>query len=610
MNKDSVKTKFLFDLSSEYYFLKDNKKSLKVSWDAYHNAQELQDSFSMGRALYYIGDCFEDFQKDSAYYYYKQSEKLFRLLKNDDRIAKVLYNKAYILFYEGNYVESEIEVFKALNCLKNTQNLVYEYRCYSLQGMNHLELNEYSKSLDYFEKAKGVLQRMNLKGFDERLYMEYYVSTAIQHSVTKEREGKFVEAIAELERLLTIENITSYTKQYTAILGNLAYLKLKVGDYLNSKRYFTESILLAKANTDSQGLLYKLLDFGEYHLETKDTVAAIRNFKEALDLSKSLNSGKEVLKALDFLSIADINNALHYKEEHIRVNDSIVKQQRENREKFTRIEYETHRIEGENRSLTQAKLSLLLAIALLVILFLILGILYYLRTKKKEIRLLELKNNADKELYDLLNDFQIEIATAKRREQERISKELHDGIMNQLYGVRMNLGILNNKDDEESKRKRTFYVKKIQEIETEVRNLSHDLHQESVLSSTDFPILLDTLVSFNNTNSTIQFELNVSELIDWDLYSSLIKVNLYRILQELIQNAIKHSEALNCTITFLSSDNQLTLQYTDNGIGFSDTSDDHGIGLQNINDRLKLINGKLSIESKAGAGTTIKILVR
>ena len=135
---DSIKSSLLLDIANEYFNLKDNSASFKASSKAYQTALILKDSFTMGRSLYYMGDCFEDFQKDSAYYYYKESEKIFRLTKNEDRLAKVHYNKAYLLFYEGNYTDSEIEVLKALQNLKNSSKKFPLYRCYSLQGSNHL----------------------------------------------------------------------------------------------------------------------------------------------------------------------------------------------------------------------------------------------------------------------------------------------------------------------------------------------------------------------------------------------------------------------------------------------------------------------------------------
>lgn len=72
---DSVKSKGLFKIAEEYFYLGENRLSFKASVMAMNDAQKKNDTFSIGRALYYMGDCFIGSQKDSAYYYYKESEK-------------------------------------------------------------------------------------------------------------------------------------------------------------------------------------------------------------------------------------------------------------------------------------------------------------------------------------------------------------------------------------------------------------------------------------------------------------------------------------------------------------------------------------------------------
>ena len=95
---DSLSRRFLFDLSSEYYYLNLFQKSLKVSERVFHLSSQVNDSLAMAKSLNYIGDCYEVTQKDSAYFYYQKSEKLYRLLGNKERIGRMLFNKAYLLF--------------------------------------------------------------------------------------------------------------------------------------------------------------------------------------------------------------------------------------------------------------------------------------------------------------------------------------------------------------------------------------------------------------------------------------------------------------------------------------------------------------------------------
>jgi signal transduction histidine kinase len=609
LNIDSIKTQKLFNIAAEYYKIKENKASFIVSNTIYQNALKNKDSFSMGRALYYMGDCYESFQKDSAYYYYKESEKIFQLIKNDDRLAKVHYNKAYLLFYEGNYVESEIEVIKALNYLKKGDNIELIYMCNSLQGSNHTELEEYDKALDYFNQAAVVLIKMQRLQSNNTEILDYKVMNTIDICNIFDKKGEYNKSVSQLKGLLSNDLKTRNTKLYTSILGNLAYSLMKSGKYIEAKDYYNRAFQLSKGNENSQSYLYKIINLGEFHLLTKDTAQANTLFSKALLLSKQLKSGNEELKTLNFLAVTNPKQATFYKNEYVKISDSIMKKQRASRDKFARIEFETSQVEDANKVLSYKNIVLLLGIIISIIVFLLVIYIRHKISLKKELVLLAQKNIADQELFKLTNDFQIELVNTKQNEQNRISKELHDGIMNQLYGVRLNLGFLNEYDDSESKEKRLFLVKELQKIEGEIRTLSHDLSSDNNFNNSDFTFLLHNLIHTNNDISEAHFSISIDEAIDWDSFSSLIKINVFRILQELFLNVNKYAKAKNCTLTMNVQNSVLHVTVKDDGIGFIISKTSDGIGLKNIKERLELLNGSITIESESNNGAQFKILI-
>lgn len=609
MDSDSVKMYKLLSLSSEYYFLKDNRKSFKLSKDAFEIAEQNKDSFSMGRALYYMGDCYENFQKDSAYYYYKESEKIFKLIKNEDRLAKVHYNKAYLLFYEGNYVESEIEVIKSMNYLKNGNNLELLYMCNSLQGSNHTELEEYDKALDYFKQAASTLQKMQKLGLNVEEINDYNAINTIDICNIYDKMGEYSKSLSILKEILTKKLISKDSKIYNTVIGNIAYSLMKTGKYQEAKQYFQKALQLSKKSENTQNYLYKIINFGEYHLLTKDTVKANLLFNEALELSKQMKSGNEELKILGFLATANPEKATFYNNEYVRISDSIVKKQRASRDKFARIEFETSQVEDQNKLLNYRNIALVLGIIVSIIVFLLIIYIRHKISLKKELYLLEQKNIADKELFNLTNEFQIELVNTKQNEQNRISKELHDGIMNQIYGVRLNLGFLNEFDDIESKEKRLVLVKELQKIEAEIRTLSHDLSSENNFNNSDFNFLLHNLIQSNNNISNTKFAIDIDESIDWDNYSSLIKINIYRILQELFLNVNKYANAKKCGLKMKAQDSVLYVSVSDDGVGFSVSKTSDGIGLKNIKERLELLNGNVSVLSNINQGARFNISI-
>jgi signal transduction histidine kinase len=604
---DSVKSKGLFKIAEEYFYLGENRLSFKASVMAMNDAQKKNDTFSIGRALYYMGDCFIGSQKDSAYYYYKESEKIFKKINNHDRLAKVYFNKAYLLYYEGNYVESEIEVIKALSLLRNSKQLKRIYRCYSLQGSNHLELGEYDKAEEYFNLSADMLKQMKREGIEKDAHYDYEITNTIDLCTAYDKKGEYKKSIYALNEIVNKSNLEAYPKLKYFVYGNLAYSLMKDHQYTLSNKYFKQALSLAKKENDELGYLYIVIDFGEYHLLTKDTLKARELFNEALLLSKKLNNGKEILKSLDFLSIADKSNASNYKTEYIRINDSIIKKQRENREKFARIEYETGKVVEENKVLTTKNLLLLLGLMISVLAILVVIIIKNKITRNKELKLIQLKEKADVELLNLTKEFQSAVIEARIEEQNRISKELHDGIVNQIYGIRMILGSLNNKDDEETQKKRFSYIKELQKLESDIRTLSHELTTDFSMSTGELPFLIEQLIVKNNEIGYTNFSYTIQSSIDWVKYSSIVKINLYRIIQELLLNVNKYAEAKKCSLEIHELNQQLVILLKDDGKGFHSTTETSGIGLKNCKKRANTINAQIDIQSNINVGTTITI---
>lgn len=598
---------YLFEIAAEFYYLKDSRASLKVSRSLLRLAKNDGDSLGMGRALYYIGDCYEQFQKDSAYYYYKESETVFRLLKNDEKTARPLFNKAHLLFTEGNYIESEIEVAKALQKLGASKNHDLLYKCYYLQACNHTELDELDNAIRYLGLADSSLENLKKQTGDPDGYTEYGALLTIAFCNIYDKKAEYGKSTRLLKKLLTEELKHEKPQLYSAVLGNLAYSNMKSGNYAPARKEYLEAIGMARNNNDSQGYLFKIINYGELHLLTRDTLQAVSCFKKALPMAQRLKLGSEVLKSLNFLSLADPGNAAAYKSRYVRVSDSIVRQQRLNSEKFSRIEYETSKVADSNRILSTRNLLLVVGLLATVTLSIIVILLRNRIARKKEIELLKQKDQANDELFSLIKDFEYGLVEAREEEKLRISKELHDGIVNQIYAIRMVLETLNEKSDMQARERRIFYLKDLNRVESEIRNLSHDLNAGDRFTATDFNFLLDSLINLNNEFSATRFVLHVDRDVDWNSYSSVVKVNLYRVLQEFFFNVNKHAKAESCVLAIEREGEGLKVGITDDGVGYDVRQAASGIGHKNVLDRLKRIGAELAISAAKGKGCKIVI---
>ena len=607
MPNDTLYRHFLFDLSSEYYYLNEYSKSFEVSKKIVLLSGIAKDTFSVARAYSYMGDTYELTQKDSAYYFYQKSEKLYRAINNEERIGIELFKKAHVLFFEGNYLESEIQVSNALLYLKNGKDPEMLYTAYSLMGLNFEKQEEYQDALRYQLLAKSVLK--DIKGTNSDLEKQYLYSmeSFINLSNIYEKTLQYDKSISELESILTPELKKKWTTGYVSALANLGYSKMKSGRLSGVEKYFEEALLISREMDLKDKIVYQLKNLGEYYSIIKDTVQATHYLKQSLQMSEKLKMGEEVKSSLKLLSIIDSRNAAVYDKRYIAINDSITMAQRMNRNKYARIEYETSVVEDENKLLSAKNTYILIGSSIMVILLISIIAYRYVKSQRREILFRISQQKAEEEIFELLKEYQIKLGEAKEQEQNRISKELHDSVMNKLYGARMQLGILNNSDAKEIKEKRLIYVDLLQDIEQEIRTISHDLHTDIIDAQFDYINLLSNLIQLQNEIGETIFSIEVDNQIDWNMIDSLVKITIFRIVQESILNVTKHAKASKCTVTISLEKEKgiLILKIQDNGKGFEQNDKSNGIGLNNIKERVKTIKADLEINSEVNIGTTI-----
>lgn len=605
---DSIVRETHLQIATEYYYINNLEKSLSFSLEALRLSKQANDSIRTPKALYYVGDCYQNSKSDSAYFYYLQAEKLYHKMDDSDGMARMLFNKAYVLFYDGNYVECEVEISKALQYLKKSTNHRLIYSCHTLMGNCLEKLVNYDEALRYHNLALLDLEKLRSNGEDKDLIHNYNLISVINICNLYDLKGEFSKSIEKLQSLRFEDLKKKSPRLYANALSNLAYSKMKSGDYENVESMFFESLRIVDSIGLTSDILYKKIHLGEYFLTQKDTGRSIQNLKEAKQLAIKIKNSNEILASLKLLSQLDKKNQLFYANEYIKVSDSINLVQKNAHNKYARIEYETSRIEDENKVLTKNNFYILIISFVLVLVLIIIIVLRYLKYRNKELQFFKKQQSANEEIYELLTEQNKKIDVAKFNEKARIARELHDGIMNKIYGVRMNLGFFNSLTDEKTIEKRKVYISELQNIESELRTISHDLSRGSFFDGNDFDVLLTSLVENQKEFSSTHFKYVNDEIFEWATVQNIYKINLYRIIQEAILNVNKYANAKNCLVEIQKKENDiLKLSITDDGQGFDVKNIKGGIGLNNMKERTNSLKGQFSITSKIGEGTKIEV---
>ncbi|SHM98395.1 tetratricopeptide repeat-containing sensor histidine kinase [Flavobacterium xinjiangense] len=604
---DTLTRNLHLELATEYYYINNINKSLSHSEKALKLSKEVNDIIREPKALFYIGDCYRNTRKDSAYFYYLHAEKLYIKIQDYDNTARMLFNKAHILFYDGNYIECEVEISNAIRYLTKSKNYQLIYSCNNLMGNCLEKLANYDEALRYHKIAMECLDTMRINNIDKDEINNYNVTSIINISNLYDLKGEYSKSITALQGILTEELKNRWPRLYANVLSNLAYSKMKNGDYNNVQSMFFEALNIVESSGIESDVLYKKIYLGEFFLTQKDTIKSIEILKEANELAVKIKSSNEVLTSLKLLSTVDIKNSLFYANTYINVSDSINLVQKNAHHKYARIEYETSLVTDENKVLSKNNLYLLTICVGLLFLFIIISLFRHIKYKNKELIFLKRQHLANEEIYQLLSQEHEKMNIVKENEKAKIAKELHDGIMNKIYGVRMNLGFMNTKIDDKIIKKRREYIDELQNIENEIRTISHDLSYTTFFDGNDFNYLLRSLIENHQNIIETHFKLESDPQIEWLSIPNIYKINMYRIIQEAILNVSKYANAKNCTIKIILH-NFLELNIIDDGDGFDVNHKKNGIGLINLNERVKSLKGHFKIESVKGKGTKINVM--
>jgi two-component system NarL family sensor kinase len=277
------------------------------------------------------------------------------------------------------------------------------------------------------------------------------------------------------------------------------------------------------------------------------------------------------------------------------------------RNQFARIRFETDEIEKKNKEISKQK-DLFIAISAVLVMF---GIFVYIIRKQqernKELKFSRAQQEKNEEIYNLMLSQQRKLEEGRQQEKKRISQELHDGVLSKLFGTRLNLDSLNMKNDQKAIQVRSKYIDELKSIEKEIRQISHDLNTEIYDSNLGYTEVISNLIASQALLGNLEYKFQSDSDISWETISNKVKIHLYRIIQEALQNINKHANAKNIRITFKKIEETLLVSITDDGVGFDSSKIKNGIGLKNIKSRVKEIGGKLQLNSAVGGGTNINI---
>ena len=613
---DSIKCLYSFKLSKLYLMVQDAKKSkeyleqankLKSKYPFLNDAGIFYNSYSFlekgdtdgfEKALldgnnklkkYYNTEAFRIraiiLQNYGIMQQRKNNEKLYmKLLINeaipvakksrDYELISGLYKAVAIIFMNNNEREkaseylSEAQMYIERAIKKSPTLAESRMETYIINAENLVELR-------HFYDAKKVLDKAfsTLKNFPEsNLNDSYFYAEGLYYS----KQNKNTIALESYEK-----GIKSAEKHQNQIaLNRLKYAEYEVNFKL--KNY-------EKAKANLEYLLEKtpfIVDQKNYYNKLSEVYNATKNYDKAYFYANKSNR------------INDSLNDTKFKSEIVELEAKYKKAENEKKINLLQSQNEKAALLVNNN-----RLNTILFAVLSVLLFLIVLFLWILNNNQKKLSI-QKEINHEQELTSLEDQQKLSVSNAliegEEVERKRIARDLHDGLGSMLSGLKIHLKLAEKENALSAAEVNNLLDKSIKEL----RNISQNLMPESLLKLSLEHALRDLCMANSNAKTQIEFQY----LIQKPNLPKNYEIVIYRIIQELLNNALKYADASLILVSCSQNKDTFFITVEDNGVGF-DIMDknNNGMGLRNIKNRVEILKGKLEIESEVNKGTSAYI---
>ncbi|MFD2726557.1 tetratricopeptide repeat-containing sensor histidine kinase [Hyunsoonleella rubra] len=554
----------------------------------------------LGRTHFFIG------QLDSATYFFKNAKDILKTLNENERAAIINISIGAIQLRQGDYNSTIATLTESASFFESTNDHLNAAKCYSNIASAFAELDLYPKAIEYSQKALAI--------FEDENQVQLKLITLPNLATQFYKNGDTLQAIDANTKAEKLALELGNKRSLSIIYNNLGELYLEK-DSKKAKTYLEKTLEIKKELSLKSGMDITQNNLGYAYLKRKEYRTAIDYFKKAEKTIK----GKQLVSVYNNLSeahakIGQLDMALDYAKKSNTLNDSILNE--ENQKSFLEIQtkYETEKKENEILKLETENLEVnhrrqqnfyLFIGALLAFTLAILSI-YFLQKNAKRKRIIMQQNLKIKEqdFDQMLQAKELEgidnILEAQEKERSKMAAELHDNLGSKVATLKLFLESYDEKDDFSN------YYKKLKSLigdtYNEIRNISKNKNFGAQISSGLIP---STLAIAEQISDTKKVKIDVINIDVKKRIENNIEIQIFRILQELITNIIKHSEASEATIQFSEDNCMLNIIVEDNGKGFNLNTQKSGIGLVNIEKRVEKMQGDVVIDTSIGNGTTI-----
>lgn len=527
------------------------------------------------------------------------------IMELKDTVAAVLLLQNWAAAYRnlGKMDSVNILLFDAVQLIEKTNYETVAASLYNEIGRLHRRTDS-ARAVVFYDKAMKIYQKNN----DFRGEATILNESGVVYSNFK----NYPEAIKRFEASLEISKKLNdlVSIGYSLEFLSSAFMDLK--EYKKAEDYLSKALEIRKSLNDPLALAINYTNFGEFYLTSGKIDVGIEQVLMSNEIAQKIPYLDLVSYNYDLLSKLytekkDYKNAFENMKAHNEIKDSLFNLTKAQQIEELNIKYETeinkNLIKEQKFHLTiQRYLNIAIIVGIMIGTVIIISYFKRIKTKNQLKMQQALMQEQEKNMKLIIN--------AEEEERIRIAKDLHDGIGQMMSAAKMNLSALDAelsfKNEEQAKTYKNA-IELVDESCQELRTVSHNMMPNSILNNN-----LDlALKNFLQKIDVGRLQVNLyTEGLENRLEPDIENM-IYRIVQESVQNTLKHAQARNLDIAILNIEDSVDITIEDDGVGFEWKKDQEvkGIGLKNIISRVKYLKGEIDIDSAPDRGTLIAITV-
>lgn len=566
----------------------DSKRPLKIRMDAY------------AKLLSYYST--RDFDKCLALA--EAATKLIQTPADSIYLGPIEQHAGVAYYFKGQYEKAAAYYYSALRYYEKAgdqKNLAFVYNDIAKLYRKTKDLD---RSLSFYDKALTIFTQLKDSSGLQMIYNE--------SGVVFEYKGDYDEAIRRYTESMHYAEALNDKQGVSWAQSFIAGVYVIQKKFDPAEQYLKESLKTRESINDSFTIALSHSDLGALYSAKGDLEKARQSFEisnrvaEKMKYPELLSNNYRELSSVASRS-GNLTEALDYYKKYTALKDSIFSVEKNKQITELNTKYDTEKKEQQillQRSELSRKNLAIAAILILVILGIFLAYLAYHRYQLKQKAIIQEAIMHQQEMATRA------VIEAEEKERQRIAKDLHDGVGQIMSAAKMNLSSIENEIDFRNQEQRVKFEKIINLVDEsckEVRSVSHNMMPNALLKAG----LASAIREFTDKID--------GHIIKVDLYSeglnerldSNIETVLYRVIQECVNNVIKHSGANHLDIALIRDAEGISATIEDNGKGFDTQAveQQEGIGLKNIRTRIEYLKGTVEFDSKPGKGTVVALFV-